>query len=442
MPHPVRTAFAALAGILALAGCHNENSDTRADASPATHATPAKVNLLVGTYTEGPASSGKSKGIPVFRFDTATGEARQVALAIGEGVRNPSWLVVSPSGRHVYAVNELNGTGKSGEVAAFDFDPATGVLKFINKVSSEGDDPCHLLWDGLGSEMYRYRNGFSVSMGNPIAGLPGPCPGGMLYVSNYSAGGMVAIPIELDGKLKPASTNPEDPRLAPGPGSHIHSTIQPRSPSCLTVTGEGIETSTRWFPGRGYFVQDLGTDTIHTLFRPGGCYSKPYNRSLKLPDKTGPRHLIFDTNGRHAFVVGELNDTVTPLDYRDEVLFPQAPVHLGAPVEPGKGTAAAIHLSDDGKFLYASTRNPKNIIVVFSVDRDTGRLEEIQTVSSGGKAPREFTIAPGGKFLLVANQQSDAIAVFSRDPETGKISDTGRRIEVGTPVDLKWAPAQ
>lgn len=406
-----------LALLAALAGCTDEKPASAPSASE--KHVPREVRLLVGTYTEGPASSGKSKGIPVFRFDTTTGEA--VHLADNDGIRNPSWLVVTPSGRHVYSVNELNGTGKSGEVSAFDFDPVSGKLNFLNKVSSEGDDPCHLLRDSLGIEpLLNPGEGGQTHM-MPPAGLPGPGIG-MLYVSNYSAGGMVAIPVGLDGKLKPASKNSTDPKLEASPASHIHSVAQ-----------------RPW--KRGYFVQDLGTDTIHILFRPDDAIFT-YNRSVKLPSGTGPRHLIFDTSGRHAFVIGELNDTVTPLDYRDGVLFPHGPVPLGAPVEPGKGTAAAIHLSDDGKFLYASTRNPKNILVVFAVNPADGTLREIQTVSSGGKAPREFAIAPGGKFLLVANQQSDAIAVFSRDPETGKITDTGRRIEVGSPTDLKWAPAK
>lgn len=432
MIRPALTA-AALAGIFALSGCCDKNPDTRSDASSAPAATPAKVNLLVGTYTEGPASSGKSRGIPVFRFDTTTGEA--VRIADNDGIRNPSWLTLTPDGRNVFAVNELHGTGQSGEVSSFGFDRKTGKLTFINKVSSGGDDPCHLWWDIAGSQPTRSGE---YNMDTFVSGTPRPAVA-CLYVSNYSAGGMVPLQVNLRGELEPAEqSRPEDPRLPAEPDSHIHS-----------LTQNGFSS--------GYFVQDLGTDTIHVLYRPGGP-TITENSVLRLPSGTGPRHLIFNTHvgragindaqipfigrGDRGYLIGELNDTVTVLDASTRHLHVIEILRLGAPVAPGKGTAAAIHLSEDGRFLYASTRNPKNILVVFAVNPTDGTLREIQTVPSGGKAPREFAIAPGGKFLLVANQQSDAIAVFSRDPETGKIADTGRRIEVGTPVDLKWAPAK
>lgn len=405
--------LAALAGILSLSGCCDKNPDTTAESSSAPLATPTpeKFTLLVGTYTEGPASYGKSKGIPVFRFDTTTGEA--VKIADNDGIRNPSWLVVSGDAKRVYSVNELNGTGKSGEVSAFDFDAHTGRLLFINKVSSEGDDPCHLLLDEATN---------------------------LLFVSNYTGGNMVALPVAPDTErallpASPATPLLNAPTISPKPGSHIHSAVK------IPV-------------GAWLVVQDLGLNTVAMYpYEPAyltHCVERPTRpATLLIPSGTGPRHLIFDTRGAHAYVIGEQNDTVTVLnnglgyaEWKDSPLSPAQIVHLGAPVEPGKGTAAAIHLSDDGRFLYASTRNPKNILVVFAVNPADGTLREIQTVSSGGLAPREFTIAPGGKFLLVANQQSDAIAVFSRDPETGKITDTGRRIPVGSPTDLKWAPAK
>ena len=394
---------AAFALLAALAGCAGEKPAAR------------EIRLLVGTYTEGPASSGKSKGIPVFRFDTTTGEA--VHLADNDGIRNPSWLVVSSDAKHVYAVNELNGTGKSGEVSAFNFNASTGRLLFINKVSAGGDDPCHLMLEEEQS----------------------------LLVSNYSSGSLAVISISVESPKRLSEPSQLIPVLAgPKPidrsGSHLHSTQE--------------------FPDdAGMLAVDLGWDNMtfipfnhETEPHPTTCVNPLPWKMLRLPKDTGPRHLIFDTKGKYAYLTGELNDSVTVMkntfstaDARNEKDFPLTPVQtvtLGASIEPGKGTAAAIHLSDDGKFLYASTRNPKNILVAFAVNPTDGTLREIQTVSSGGKAPREFAIAPGGKFLLVANQQSDAIAVFARDPETGKITDTGRRIEVGSPTDLKWAPAK
>jgi 6-phosphogluconolactonase len=410
MKRRIRDSFllgASFAALFALSGCGSEPPATK---SAAATGASTKFNLLVGTYTEGTASSGKSKGIPVFRFDTTSGEVTH--LADNDGIRNPSWLVVSSDAKRAYAVNELGGTGKSGEVSAFDFNPSTGRLLFINKVSSGGDDPCHLMLDEKQSA---------------------------LFVSNYTGGVMTVIPVSP--KLAEALKIIPAPETSPVPDrseSHMHSTI------CL--------------PGdAGLISQDLGLSTL--TFIPfdnspplTNCVNPPPRKIITLPAGTGPRHLIFDTPGKYAYLVGETNDSVTVMkntfseaDQRNEKAMPLTPVQtltIGTPVAPGKGTAAAIHLSDDGRFLYASTRKPKNILVVFAVNPTDGTLREIQTVSSGGLAPREFTVAPGGKFLLVANQQSDAIAVFSRDTETGKITDTGRRIPVGSPTDLKWTPAK
>lgn len=391
---------AALLSLATLAGCAGDTKPAGGSASAVAPASGTEATLLVGSYTEGPMSSGKSKGIATFRFDTVTGEARP--LAHNDGIRNPSWLVLSQDTKFVYAVNELNGTGKSGEVSAFAYDAASGRLTFLNKVSSEGDDPCHLM----------LRNSRNI------------------VVSNYSAGGYSVLGLDKTGRLTPAlrTVTPTDDTDA-GRISHLHSTtLRPG--------------------GTYFFAADLGLDRVTMDTEIEGRASDPRQIPSVVPMKpgAGPRHMIFDNKGDTAYIINETNDTVTLRG--EETLsrirggkapFPDVP--LGVPVTPGKGTAAAIHLSEDGRFLYASVRNPKNIIVVFAVNPTDGSLREIQTVSSGGKAPREFTIAPGGKFLLVANQQSDAIAVFSRDPETGKITDTGRRIETGTPVDLKWAPA-
>lgn len=394
---------AALLTLATLAGCAGDSKPAGGSSAAGAPASGTEATLLVGSYTEGPMSSGKSKGIATFRFDTVTGEARP--LAHNDGIRNPSWLVVSQNTKFVYAVNELNGAGKSGEVSAFAYDAASGRLTFLNKVSSEGDDPCHLFLD------YGHR---------------------LLFVSNYSSGNFSVLPVNADASLAAASRTIAPPGRDDKGRSHVHSVISLNNPGTVTI-------------------QDLGADRLTQY---SWNYAKESSPQLelagtgrratdtRLPSGTGPRHLIRAAKSGGFYLIGELNDSVSLLTTeRGGPLYPEQTVHLGVPVTPGKGTAAAIHLSEDGRFLYASVRNPKNIIVVFAVNPSDGSLREIQTVSSGGKAPREFTLAPGGKFLLVANQQSDAIAVFSRDPETGKITDTGRRIDTGTPVDLKWAPA-
>jgi 6-phosphogluconolactonase len=102
-------------------------------------------------------------------------------------------------------------------------------------------------------------------------------------------------------------------------------------------------------------------------------------------------------------------------------------------------TAADIHVSPNGRFLYASNRNTSNTIAIFSIDEKTGMLTLIGHQSTNGKVPRNFNFDPSGKFLLVANQESDSIVVFLADPQTGLLTDTNQRIVVPNPVCIQWA---
>ena len=101
----------------------------------------------------------------------------------------------------------------------------------------------------------------------------------------------------------------------------------------------------------------------------------------------------------------------------------------------GKAWAADIHLSPDGKYLYATNRTPANDITCFFVEKD-GRLTFRQQISTGGDVPRNFAITPDGAYLFVAHQDTDNVVIFKRNKKTGELSDTGKRISVGSPVCL------
>jgi 6-phosphogluconolactonase len=104
--------------------------------------------------------------------------------------------------------------------------------------------------------------------------------------------------------------------------------------------------------------------------------------------------------------------------------------------------SADIHVSPDGKFLYASNRAASNTIAIFKIDKSNGMLTAIGHQSTLGKTPRNFSIDPSGNFLLAANQGSDEIVIFKRNKKTGLLTDTGKRIQVGKPVCLKWIKAK
>ncbi|WP_408585395.1 lactonase family protein [Paraburkholderia bannensis] len=358
-------------------------------------------DLIVGTYT-----GGKSEGLYVYRFDSKTGDAQQVSVA---KTVNPSYLVVSRDKRFVYAVNELPGDNgpatTRGDVSAFGFDAASGQLTFLDKVSAQGNDPCYL----------------SLSP-----------DGKYLLVANYSVaadpgGSFAVLPIEQDGKLGQSVLTVHHEGGGPVKGrqdnAHVHSTVF--SPD-----------------GRYLFTQDLGTDKLWTYrYTPDGTrglVSPAEWRYTDVKAGTGPRHLVFGNDGRHAYLTSELAGTVSVFNYEDGHLKLEQVEKLAEPDFKGAVGAAALHLSPDGKFLYVSNRGDANDISIFAVDPTSGKLKRVGRQASLGKSPREFAIDPSGQWLIVGNQNSDTVYVFRRDQETGLLEANPKKIDIGSPVDFKF----
>lgn len=362
-------------------------------------------NLLVGTYT----GSG-SDGLYVYRFDTDSGRVSPVSSAKAE---NPSYLVASRDGRHVYAVNELPGdagpASVRGGVSAFDFDAKTGALKFVNRVSAQGNDPCYLSLSPDG----RY-----------------------LVVANYSAasdpgGSFSVFPVEATGALGAAVLNVHHEGTGPvkgrQDGAHVHSTVF--SPD-----------------GKYLFVQDLGADKLYSYrYTPDGSrglIGPTESRYTLAKAGSGPRHLVFGANGRFAYVTNELNASVDVYRYDDGRLAHVETVPMTAPGFAGKVGGGALHLSPDGRFLYATNRGDANDIVIYAVNAADGKLTLVGRQSSLGKTPREFAIDPSGKWLIVGNQDSDSMFVFRRDIASGRLEPNPARIRIDKPVDFKFVPVQ
>ncbi|CAB3791051.1 6-phosphogluconolactonase [Paraburkholderia ultramafica] len=358
-------------------------------------------NMLVGTYT-----AGKSEGIYVYRFDTKTGAATRVSVA---QTVNPSFLVVSRDRRFVYAVNELPGDNgpatQRGGVSAFRFDAARGQLMFLNKVSSDGNDPCYLSLSP--DEKYLLGANYSVA----------PDPGGSFAV----------FPVQADGQLGTSVLTVHHEGGGPVKGrqdnSHVHSTVFSAD-------------------GRYLFTQDLGADKLYSYhYAPGdshGPVTPTDSGYTRQKPGTGPRHLVFGADGKHAYLTSELAATVSTFDYRDGKLTPVQTLPLTEPGFKGAVGAAAIRLSPDGRFVYASNRGDANEIVIFSVDPANGHLKKIGHQSSLGKSPREFAIDPTGNWLIVGNQNSDTVYVFKRDQQSGLLDPTPKQhFELGSPVDFK-----
>ena len=348
-----------------------------------------EYNLLIGTYT----ASATSDGIYCYSFNTETGNVTLKAAL--SGVENPSYLAVSRDGNHVYAVNE----GRTGSVNSFLFDKATGVLSFQNKVSTGGSGPCYVSVDD--------KNKF-------------------VFAGNYNSGNLVAVSLKEDGSFgaEPQFIKHEGSSIDKGrqAGPHVHCTV-------LSPDNKYLLTS------------DLGTDKINIYNIDQANLTQPLSPAsqefVSVKPGSGPRHITFHTDSKTAYVIQEMGSMITVFDYKNGTLTEKQTITMLAPDFKGRVGAADIHVSDDGKFLYASNRGEANEIVIYSIGKK-GMLTYAGRASTLGKAPRNFVIDPSGKFLLVANQDTNEIIFFKRDPKTGLITPTGNKIQVSKPVCLKF----
>ncbi len=365
-----------------------------------------QYQLLVGSYT-----AGQSQGIYRLNFDSATGQidARPLQVVKSE---NPSWLTLSNDQRYLFAVNE-NGPGQKdpvGRVSSYAIDSKTHELSLINQVQSLGNEPTHSSLSGDASH---------------------------LFVSNYSVaedpGGTLAVlPVGADGKLKTVVQMSSHPSSRVNPerqmSAHVHSTVS--SPD-----------------GKFVFSNDLGADKIFVYrFDPKGNPDLPLTpatpASVQLPPGSGPRHLLFSADGKHAWLTMEMSAQVAVFDYRNGTLEQTQMVDLAAGQPTSDKAAAALHASRDGKFLYVSNRGTANQLLVFAIDPTTGHLKELQRRSVEGDHPREFSLDPSGGFVLIGNQKSNQIVVVERDAKSGLLGKTVQKLPMDAPSDLKFVVRQ
>lgn len=350
-----------------------------------------KLNLLIGTYT----APGKSEGIYVYEFDASSGKLvykNKVA-----GLNNPSYLTISKDEKNVYAVNEA-GQGKSS-VSSFSFNKQSGALTLLNQQPSGGDGPCYVAVDKKSNHV---------------------------FVANYAGGSFSVLPVLNNGSLGEPSQLVVFTSNGVGKGQqdkpHAHSTVL--SPEEKYV-----------------YVSDLGNDEI-MAYRYSAKSVRPLSPSkygkTSLPAGSGPRHFDFHPNGKFAYSLQELTCDVVAYRYKRGKLSRLQTIS-GLPQNyTGRKWAADIHVSPDGKFLYSSNRDDANDIAIFAIQKN-GTLTSVGRHPSLGKAPRNFVIDPTGNFLLVANQNSHVIVVLKRNKETGLLSDTGEKIEISSPVCLKFS---
>jgi 6-phosphogluconolactonase len=356
-------------------------------------AMPTTYDLVVGTYT-----TGTSKGIYVYRFYVETGKL--AFLNEIDDIRNPSYLCVSANNKFVYAVNE---DGITSGVSAFSFEPKQGKLALINREPSGGADPCYIAID------HEQKH---------------------LFVANYSGGSLAVLPVLPNGSLGPISQNVQDEGSSVNAdrqqGPHVHMAMLSPDEKYVLYT-------------------DLGTDKLNVdRYHAGADLPLGDNAAsvVNVNPGEGPRHLTFSNDGKYVYLLTEMGSAVHVYDYNNGKLDEKQTITILNDGFKGKTAGAAIKISPDGKFLYATNRLETNDITVFAIAPEDGKLTLVEHVSSGGTNPRDFAIDPTGNFLVLANQNTDNILVYRINKVTGKLTRTNNTITLGNPVCLKFTSAE
>jgi len=335
-----------------------------------------RPRVYLGAYTGGDTAHG----IGLASADRDTGGLRLDGVV---PTADPSFLALSATGRVLYAVNETT----DGRVSAFELAPDGTVRRFLGSAPSGGAHPCHLSLHPGGRHLFtaNYTSG-TVAV---VALRPDGGPGEVVQVVRYTGAG-------------------PDPERQTGPHAHM---VLP------DPTGDRL------------FGVDLGTDSVHVhRFDPRrGLLTE--ESVAKMPAGSGPRHLALHPGGRTAYVLGELDSTVTSCAYdaRRGTLTPVATVPiLPEDADPIPSTAAEVLVSADGRFVYASNRGHDTITVLAVDASDETRLRRVSHHPSGGASPRHMAFDPAQRLLYAANQRSGTVTVLRRDPVGGGLSPAGQ----------------
>jgi 6-phosphogluconolactonase len=353
-----------------------------------------KKLLLAGTQT-----SGTSKGIYAYAFDSATGELTQTGLAVEAD--SPTFLALAPNGRTLIAANELDQYEgkKSGAVSSFTLDRKTSRLTKVNTVSAQGDGTCHVSLDHSGR---------------------------CAFAANYGGGSAASFSVSSSGQLSPAVSffqytghGPE--KQQKGPRGHR-----------VTVSPDN----------RFLLVNDLGLDAIH-IYRLDAATAKliPSTPSeWKAAPGSGPRALIFHPNGKWAYCVNEVKSTVNVLrwDAKQGTLETLQEISLIPEDHQGPSAPSEIVMDRQGRFAYVANRLD-DFMASFTISPADGKLTLLGKTSCGGKTPRHIALDPSEGWLLLANQATDNIAVFARDKTSGHLANTGKSFPLSKPQCLLFA---
>lgn len=340
--------------------------------------------VFFGSYNKDKAA----EGIYVYELDTLNGNLTKVASV--KDVFNPSFITLSPNGKYVYACTDTR--LPEGTVSSYAFDSKSKTLNFVSIQKSGGVNPVFLATDKTGK---------------------------WLVNANYSDGSVAVFPLLDNGVIEPFVQNYKYTEGSINPNrqesSHVHAVV--------------------FSPDFDYvFFPDLGSDGIRTYQFESNNEEPLQSAEVPFLQTTlggGPRHLTFHPNKKNAYLIEELSGTITVFDYQngkftEKQRIATHPKHIKEGFQ-----SSDVHVSPDGKFLYASNRGEENNIAVFLIS-ENGKLTNIDYTPTGGDHPRVFGLDESGKFLIVTNSISGNVFVFMRNEKTGKLTKVGNEVKINS----------
>ena len=344
----------------------------------------------IGSYTTA-ERAGRGNGINVYRVDPRTGAFRHVQH-VG-GLENPSFLAINPAQTHLYSVH-----GDRSEATSFTIEPRSGKLALLNRQSTGGFNPVHLAFDKSGHH---------------------------LAIANYTTDSVCVLPVRGDGSLGSYAT------LTVVKGELGPHKVQQRGmyPHDIPLDAQG----------RFFYVPCKGGDCVisYRLDTKRGVLVET-SRVAARPG-AGPRHIAFHPRRALAYVLNELDSTITTC-HQDRASGRLTPLHVvrSTPAEfTGYSTGAEIAVDRGGRHVYVTNRGHDSV-GVFAIDRRRGTLAARQFVPTHGEIPRFFCFDPNERFLYVANQGSHSILAYKVGRD-GKLSPTRVKVRVGSPACIVFS---
>ena len=344
-------------------------------------------------------AAGDKGAIEAFSLDSSTGRMNRIQRTTG--VEHPFFFVISPDQKFLYSIHAKSFGGREPEeVAAYALEGRTGRLKLLNRQSTHGTASCYVAIDATGKTV---------------------------LVANYTMGSVASFPVQNDGSLGAAASiiqhvgSSIDPVRQKGPNAH-----------CIVISPDN----------RFAFAADLGTDQVLS-YRVDKTTAKltpntpPFS---KAPAGAGPRHLTFHPDGKHVYVINELQNSVTMSDYdaNSGVMIDRQTISTLPTGFQGVSHCADLKITPNGKFLYGTNRGHDSI-ACYRIEAD-GSLKLIAIEPSLGKGPQNLLITGDGKRVLCANMPGNSVAVFEIDDQTGRLKSIGEPFEITSPSCIRLLP--